>query len=315
MWTTFNSWQWDLDWSNPAVFTEMLDVVLALAARGVDVFRLDAAPFLWKRMGTSCQNEPEAHLILQALRALVRTAAPGVILKAEAIVPPEELVKRFPGSLARGALFQENPATGDARISGSAASLCGLEAALEDGNDGAVDAALRRLVLLHSVVFSYGGIPLVWMGDELALRNDRDWADDPASDGDNRWMHRPCMDWAAAARRDDPDTLEGRVHGALRGLAAARRAHLALRAGGETTPLPVDDPRVFAYRRRHQRSEPLLALVNFGDTEASVGGGVLAAARLFDPVVAHTSDPSAPPPLRDGRVVVPALGFVWFVER
>lgn len=93
VWTTSNSWQWDLDWSNSVVITEMLEVVLALAARGVDVFRLDAAPFLWKRLGTTCQNEPEAHLVLQALRALVRTAAPGVVLKAEAIVPPEELVK------------------------------------------------------------------------------------------------------------------------------------------------------------------------------------------------------------------------------
>ena len=78
VWTTFNSYQWDLNWANPRVFAAMLDVLLDLANRGVDVLRLDAAPFLWKRLGTNCQNQPEAHLVVQALRALVRIAAPAV---------------------------------------------------------------------------------------------------------------------------------------------------------------------------------------------------------------------------------------------
>lgn len=92
VWTTFHDYQWDLDWSNPAVFRAMLGVVLSLANRGADVLRLDAAPFLWKRVGTDCQNQPEAHRILQALKALVRLARPGVVLKAEAIVGPDQLV-------------------------------------------------------------------------------------------------------------------------------------------------------------------------------------------------------------------------------
>jgi len=405
VWTTFNPWQWDLDWANPEVFAEMLQVVLDLSAQGVDVFRVDAAPFVWKRMGTDCQDQPEAHLVLQALRALVRVAAPGVLLKAEAIVPPEVLVKylgdhdhyrpecdlaynnqlmvqlwsslaardgrlitaamsrlrppppqtgwvtyvrghddigwavsdadaaavgwdghahrrflidfysgRFPGSFARGALFQEDPASGDARISGTTASLCGLDRALELADPALVDAALRRIVLLHSVVHSYGGIPLLWTGDELAQRNDLFWATDPASDGDNRWMHRPRTDWAAAERRGDPATVEGRVFAALAGLSRARAAQLALRAGGESTPLGVDDPGVFAYRRRHQRSEPLLALVNFADGTRTVGADVLDRAGLTDPVVAHASDPHDAVPLVDGRLVLPGLGFLWLVS-
>ena len=71
----------------------MLEVLLDLANRGIDVLRLDAAPFLWKRLGTNCQNQPEAHLIVQALRALVRIAAPAVAFKAEAIVAPDDLVQ------------------------------------------------------------------------------------------------------------------------------------------------------------------------------------------------------------------------------
>jgi hypothetical protein len=71
--------------------------MFALANHGVDVLRLDAAPFLWKRMGTDCQNQPEAHLLLQAFRALARLAAPGLVLEAEAIVGPDLLVQYLGG--------------------------------------------------------------------------------------------------------------------------------------------------------------------------------------------------------------------------
>src|SRR3954468_9491751 len=92
VWTTFNEYQWDLDWSNPEVFVAMAGVILDLAAAGVDVLRLDAVPFLWKRRGTDCQNQPEVHDLLQALRSAMRIAAPGVAFKAEAIVSPRQLV-------------------------------------------------------------------------------------------------------------------------------------------------------------------------------------------------------------------------------
>ena len=92
MWTTFNAYQWDLDHANPEVFVAMAAAMLELAAVGVDVLRLDAVPFLWKRMGTDCQNQPEVHDLLQAYRAVVRIAAPAVAFKAEAIVAPRDLV-------------------------------------------------------------------------------------------------------------------------------------------------------------------------------------------------------------------------------
>src|SRR4051794_14665429 len=66
MWTTFNAYQWDLDYTNPDVFVAMTEAMLELSAVGVDVLRLDAAPFLWKRIGTNCQNQPEVHDLLQA---------------------------------------------------------------------------------------------------------------------------------------------------------------------------------------------------------------------------------------------------------
>ena len=76
VWTTFWSYQWDLNYANPNVFAAMLDTILWLANRGIDVFRLDAIPFAWKRLGSTCINEPEVHSLVQALRALVKLAAP-----------------------------------------------------------------------------------------------------------------------------------------------------------------------------------------------------------------------------------------------
>src|SRR3954454_19998400 len=92
MWTTFNAYQWDLDYTNPDVFVAMAEAMLGLAAAGVDVLRLDAVPFTWKRLGTNCQNQPEVHELLQAFRAAMRIAAPAVAFKAEAIVAPRDLV-------------------------------------------------------------------------------------------------------------------------------------------------------------------------------------------------------------------------------
>ncbi|HEY6744124.1 MAG TPA: amylosucrase [Mycobacteriales bacterium] len=396
VWTTFNDYQWDLDYTNPDVFAAMLGTMLELANHGVDVLRLDAVPFLWKRLGTDCQNQPEAHLLVQAFRALTRLAAPGVLFKAEAIVAPEMLVQylgahdryrpecdlayhnqlmvllwsslatrdarlatralsrlrpapaptgwvtylrchddigwavsdtdaaavgwngfehrrflarfyagRHPGSFARGALFQENEATGDARTSGMAAALCGIEA----GDPSGVD----RLEMLYSVVFSFGGIPLIWMGDELGLADDPRWAEDPAHAADNRWLHRPPMDWAAAARRTDPSTVEGQVFGRLRALAAARRAQLALRSGGETVVLEPDDPHLLAYRRRHQRSAPLLALANFSDSWQSADLGLVTSAGLPDPVHVHSTRGRLD--LGEGRLHLPPWGFAWLTDR
>jgi amylosucrase len=400
VWTSFHEYQWDLNYANPAVFRAMLGTMLALANRGIDVLRLDAAPFLWKRMGTDCQNQPEAHLLVQAFRALTRLAAPGLVLKAEAIVSPEMLVQYlgrhdqfrpecdlaydnqlmvmlwsslatrdvrlaeralshrrpapsstswvtyvrchddigwavsdadaaavgidgfshrrflsgyysadFPGSFARGARFQDNPATGDARISGSAASLCGVEAALDAGDSAALTAAIRRLESMYAVAFSFGGIPLIYMGDELAVRNDTRWAQDQAHGQDNRWMHRPQMDWAVAARRHDPDSLEGRMFAAIRGLSDARRSLLALRGGGRTEILPTDSRSVLAYRRVHPRSAPFLALTNFSDVTSWPDAGIIARAGLREP--AHVHSTTGTLTISAGRIELPPWSFVW----
>jgi amylosucrase len=399
VWTTFWSYQWDLDYGNPRVFEAMLETILWLANRGIDIFRLDAVPFMWKRLGTTCMNQPEVHLLVQAMHALTRLAAPGVIFKAEAIVAPDDLVPylgghdryrpecelayhnqlmvmlwsslatkdarlmaqslrrmrdipaetswvtyvrghddigwaisaedaaavgwdwwnhrnflnaffsgAYPGSFARGALFQENPETRDARISGTAAALCGIESATSPAE---LTAGIRRLVLLYAVVFAYGGIPLIYMGDELAMRNDPGYAADPALADDNRWMHRPYMDWIAAARRHDETTLEGRVFGWMRRLSAARKDILALRSGGLEETLGVDNGAIFAWRRRHPRSGNFVGLANFAESPQTVGTAAIGGYGWLE--TALSSD--GPLQVHDGRAHLPALGFVWLVER
>ena len=84
VWTTFNSYQWDLNYSNPEVFRAMMAEMLYLANQGVEIFRLDAVPFVWKRLGTDCENQPEAHIILRAFNALLKIGAPCVLFKSEA---------------------------------------------------------------------------------------------------------------------------------------------------------------------------------------------------------------------------------------
>ena len=93
VWTTFHSYQWDLNYSNPAVFIAMVQEMLALANVGVEVLRLDAVAFIWKQMGTSCENLPEAHMLIQAFNAAARIAAPALLFKSEAIVHPDEVAR------------------------------------------------------------------------------------------------------------------------------------------------------------------------------------------------------------------------------
>jgi amylosucrase len=73
------------------------------------------------------------------------------------------------------------------------------------GDDGELrELSLRRIWLAHALLLAFDGLPLLYMGDELALLNDWRYREDPALADDNRWLHRPAMDWAAAARRAEP---------------------------------------------------------------------------------------------------------------
>lgn len=82
----------------------------------------------------------------------------------------------------------------DARISGSLASLAGLERTLQIGNADEIELAIRRILLLHTVILSIGGIPLIYLGDEVGRLNDYSFRNEQIEAGDSRWVHRPQID-------------------------------------------------------------------------------------------------------------------------
>ncbi|MBT1003391.1 alpha-amylase family protein [Paenarthrobacter sp. DKR-5] len=164
-------------------------------------------------------------------------------------------VNRFPGSFAHGVPFQDNPRTGDCRISGTTASLCGLEA--DDPQ------AVRRILLAHSVAFSTGGVPLLYLGDEVGQTNDYDYAREEGHGNDSRWVHRPKYPAEKYSRRSDPSTPEGAVHAGLKRLAEVRAATDEL-GGTRLVPFHTHNPRVLGYQRPGE-STLILALANFGD--------------------------------------------------
>ena len=152
------------------------------------------------------------------------------------------------------------------------ASLAGLESAGED--PVARELAIRRVLLLHAVAFAHGGLPLIYMGDELGLLNDPAWAQDEHQREDNRWMHRPAMDWAAAERRHEPGTVESEIWDGLRRLIAARRSTRATHAHGTGQPLWTGNDHVYGLLRTFAGAR-LLVLANFSADEQRVRAGIL----------------------------------------
>ena len=95
LWTTFSRDHVDLNYANPAVLLEILDVLLLYAARGASMVRLDAIPYLWKRLGTSCAHLPETHEVIKLIRDVYDLAFPHVLLLTETNVPHRENVSYF----------------------------------------------------------------------------------------------------------------------------------------------------------------------------------------------------------------------------
>jgi amylosucrase len=387
VWTTFNSFQWDLNYRNPAVLRAMLEEMLFIANTGVDILRLDAVAFIWKQMGTGCENLPEAHLLIQAFNRLARIAAPGLLFKSEAIVHPDDVVRyigqhecqisynptlmallweslatrkvsllrqtllhryrlpentawvnylrchddigwtfddgdaaaiginaydhrqflnafytgQFPGSFARGVPFQENRATGDMRISGTLASLAGLEQAVEEEDEEKKELAIRRMALLQGVALSVGGIPLLYLGEEWGMLNDYDFVQDPAKAGDSRWIHRPQMRWEYLDELDDyiesgNGSIRKRIFTSMQRLIALRKRLPAL-AGQSMELITTANEHVLGYIRIRD-AHRLIVLANFSPEAQVVDGNILRTAglgRFFQNVIHGTTYPTSEP--------------------
>lgn len=353
--TRFYEFQWDLNYKNPRVFNAMAEVMLTLANYGIDIFRLDAIPYMWKEPGTSSMNLPQVHTLLKMYKWMMEEVCPSVVFLGEAIVEPHEIVKYFgqgdekecdvmynaslmvllwsslasrdvrlmtrsllidyhapegsvwinygrchddigwgfeesiqkelgidplkhkqfmirymegiyPGSFARGELYEFNPITLDARNSGTFASLCGLEKAIEEKDHYHIELAVRRILLLHSIIISYTGIPLLYSGDEIGTVNYWAYKDIPEERGDSRWLHRGPMDWKKAANRQDKSSIEGYLFARLQEMISIRKTHSEFHSSIASTPIETGNTAVFAFHREDR----MLVLANFTDQVQTV---------------------------------------------
>ncbi|MBL0024001.1 MAG: alpha-amylase [Saprospiraceae bacterium] len=356
--TVFNRYQWDLNYTNPAVFVDMLDTIFFYANLGVDILRIDAPAFIWKQPGTSCQNLPEAHVLLQLIKYCTQISSPGMALLGEAIVAPKEIMKyfgtgqykgrecdvaynatqmalqwdalatgdtrimlaaqhdigqkpfgttwitytrchddiglgyedamiqqsgfnpyehrtfiknyysgQFDGSPAKGALFGVNPKTGDARISGSLASLCGLEKALEAKSPTLISASIDKILLMQAQSILLGGIPMLYYGDECGYTNDYSYLLEDGKSYDNRWMHRPVIDWKKNSKRKRKDTIERIIFASTARLIQIRKQYQAFGDYSNIEWIGPYNIHIAGYVR-YYGDEKLVCLFNFSESEA-----------------------------------------------
>jgi glucosylglycerate phosphorylase len=95
VWTTFSDDQIDLNYANPQVLIEMIDVLLFYVERGAEIIRLDAIAYLWKEVGTNCIHLPQTHAVVKLMRAVLDAVAPAVLLISETNVPHKENISYF----------------------------------------------------------------------------------------------------------------------------------------------------------------------------------------------------------------------------
>jgi amylosucrase len=196
----------------------------------------------------------------------------------------------YPGSDARGALFSVNPATQDARISGTLASLCGLEAAGRPEAAGAVASleaagserarqAIDKILLMQAHSFFIGGIPMLFYGDEAGYTNDYSYLDDPGKSYDNRWMHRPVIDWKKNARTEEQGTTEQIIFSGTQKLISIRKKLALVGDWNNLYWLAPHHSGPFA-----ERAVPIAGYVRVSEGQRRVSEGqrrVLEAQRLF----------------------------------
>lgn len=183
------------------------------------------------------------------------------------------LTGRWPGSPARGELYNDDPRLGDARLCGTTASLCGVEAARYERDAYKTAWAVGYDVMLHAYMFTLSGVPVLYSGDEIAQENDYGYHKDDLKREDSRWLHRGDLSWEKAEKRTDPDTVEGQVFAAIGRLEKLRVDHRAFDGGADVWLLDTGDDGVLGIGR-YYKGEKVLAFLNFdhGEKWVTTGG-------------------------------------------
>lgn len=349
--TTFYPYQWDLNYANPVVFNDMMANMLNLCNHGVDVIRLDAVPYIWKTLGTSCRNLPQVHTLVRIMRIATEIVCPGTLLLGEVVMEPSKVVpyfgtvekpecnmvynvttmattwhtlathdvrlmkhqlgqvfslpkqyvflnylrchddigwgldynflkqfgvdevehKRFLNAYfrgytdysdARGELYNDDPRLGDARLCGTTASLCGIEAAEYERDEEKLDHAIRLDIMLHAFLLTQSGIPVLYSGDEIGQLNDYSYHENPLKWDDSRYLHRGDFRWDEAKKRKQTKSREGRIFKAIQKLEKLRSKHSVFDGAADTWIVETYNDAVLGIGR-YYKGEKLIALFNF----------------------------------------------------
>ncbi len=389
--TTFYPYQWDLNYANPTVFNDMTANMLFLCNHGVDIVRLDAVPYIWKTLGTSCRNLPQVHSLVRLMRMAAEIVCPGTMLLGEVVMEPSKVVPYF-GTLekpechmlynvttmastwhtvatkdvrlmkhqlgtvfalpkeytflnylrchddigwgldynylkqfgvdevahkkylndyltghgynsdARGELYNDDPRLGDARLTGTTASLCGIEAAEYEGNAAKLEKAIRLDIMLHAFLFTQSGIPVLYSGDEIGQRNDYSYHDNPLKWDDSRYLHRGDLNWEDVRKRLDPSTRQGRIYTSIHRLEKLRKEHPVFEGNADTWIVETYNDHVLGVGRYYD-GEKLIALFNFSDSDETAW--INEAEEYTDLLTGEK---------RAARAVgIPGCDFVWLV--
>jgi amylosucrase len=223
----------------------------------------------------------------------------------------------FEGSMARGLPFGVNSKSGDARISGSLASLAGLEAALESGDDESIRNSVDLILLLHGMIMSFGGIPLLYYGDEIGMLNDFSYMEDEAKANDTRWIHRPVIDWDKSELRHKHGTPEQRLFEGIARMSAVRKNTPAFADFNNRELITTGNEHLFAFMRSNpaDNSDSVLVVANFDGAPQSLNLADLGNRNRFGQGNLRDLYSGEAPNLFNDQLVVPPFRFYWLTDQ
>lgn len=168
------------------------------------------------------------------------------------------------GCDGRGELYNDDPKLKDARLCGTTASLCGIEASEYEKNSDKLDKAIKLDIMLHAFLLTQSGIPVIYSGDEVGQLNDYTYHEDDKKRDDSRYLHRGDFDWKSVANRKKKGTKENRIFTGIKELIALRSKHRVFESKADTWIVEAWNDHVLGIGR-YYRGEKLIALFNFND--------------------------------------------------
>jgi amylosucrase len=221
----------------------------------------------------------------------------------------------YENSFARGRPFARNEKTGDARISGSLASLAGLQHAIEVNDPKLIKDCCQHIILLHSLIMSFGGIPLLYYGDETGTLNDYSYEFDDKKLSDSRWLHRPVIDWEKCALRYQPGTVENTIFFSLKKMISIRKATNAFADFNTRDLLDLANDALFAFVRYDHAnpSDKVVVIANLSPSPQELNLQELAGAAYVDPKYLHDLWSDKAPEIFSSSLILSGFQFYWLV--